>query len=252
MMTRNSGIASALATVVVLVLLAVLTAGSRQVVAENQWPIEWIEVQGEFERVTAEQVKAATVPMLQNGFFGIQLDRVRARVEELAWVRAAEVRKVWPDQLVVRVDEHQPLARWQENQLVSDLGEVFSVEGMVAIEGLLKLSGPDGMAPEMIEFYSALRQRLKPTGLDVLTLTLSHRGGWEAGLSDGMTLVIGRDQPMKRVDRLVSALEDLRADPTRRPLSIDLRYTNGFAVRWLANDEAEGMLAVSHEEAIQP
>jgi len=249
-MSRLAGYGSALALALGVAVLAALAMGSRQVVAENRWPIQWIEVQGEFGRVSAEQVRASAVPALQDGFFGVDLEQVRERVEGLPWVRRAEVRKIWPDQLVVRVEEHKPVGQWNAGQLVSDRGEVFSVEGVTAIEGLPRFSGPEDAAAEVLSFHLALREQLIATGLDVVSLTLTPRGGWEARLSDGLQLVIGRDEPMARVERLVAAMDDLRLDPTRRPMAVDLRYTNGFAVRWQALDPPGELLATGNE--VQP
>ena len=43
----------------------------------------------------------------------VDVDEARARLEALPWVKSAEVRRVWPDRIYVRVVERQPVAIWQ-------------------------------------------------------------------------------------------------------------------------------------------
>lgn len=43
----------------------------------------------------------------------VDVDEARARLEALPWVKSAEVRRVWPDRIYVRVTERRPVAIWQ-------------------------------------------------------------------------------------------------------------------------------------------
>lgn len=237
-------IAFSLASLLIL-LLAVAALGSQRLLFDQHWPLKWIEVQGEFERVSAEQIRATTAPLLGNGFFGVDLDRVRSTIEALPWVRLAEIRKRWPDRIQVQITEHEPMARWGEKELVSKLGEVFIAQSAVRIEGLPILHGPDDTAPQMIEFYARFQDRLLGTGLDVRELFLSRRGAWRARLNGGLEIELGRHQPLQRVSRLVSVLEDLGLDPARKPARIDLRYTNGFAVAWQATEPVQVLAVIN-------
>jgi hypothetical protein len=66
-------------------------------------------------------------PRLGKGFFALDLDAVQKAVAALPWVESVEARKRWPDTLVLRIYERQPFARWNEKQLVSRQGALFSV-----------------------------------------------------------------------------------------------------------------------------
>ena len=222
-------------TAVVICLLAALLAvgalSSRPLLFDPHWPLKWIEVQGVFERVSAEQIRATTAPLLSAGFFGVDLARVRSTIEALPWVRIAEARKRWPDLIQIRIVEHEPTARWGDDQLLSKFGEIFIPHSGVRIEGLPLLQGPDDAATEMIEFYAALQDRLLGTGLDVRELYLSDRGAWRAELTGDLEIELGRHQPLVRLSRLLGALDELMLDD-RQLARVDLRYPNGFAVNW--------------------
>src|SRR3546814_13758828 len=64
-------------------------------------------------------------------FFAIRLDQAQAAVDKLPWVDQAEVRKHWPDVVEVRIVEHRPFARWGDDQLLSEDGDLFPVAAAV-------------------------------------------------------------------------------------------------------------------------
>ena len=49
----------------------------------------------------------------------VDVDEARARIEALPWVRSAEVKRVWPDRIVVRITERRPVALWQMDGAVA-------------------------------------------------------------------------------------------------------------------------------------
>ncbi|MDZ7789691.1 MAG: cell division protein FtsQ/DivIB [Xanthomonadales bacterium] len=201
------------------------------VIGSEQWPIRWLDVAGELERTSASQVRGAVADEASQGFFAADLEGVRARVEALPWVARAEVIRQWPDALLIDIEEHRPVARWNDDRLFSNRGEVFSVSGSEGMQGLAKLRGPESRDEEVLERWQAMRRRLGTVGRDVAELALDERGAWTVVLDNDVTLVLGREQVDKRLDRYISAqpaLADL-ARPIRR---VDMRYTNGLAVRW--------------------
>ncbi|MDX1568950.1 MAG: FtsQ-type POTRA domain-containing protein [Xanthomonadales bacterium] len=217
-------------------------AGVGRVMRVDALAIRWVEVNGAFQRVSAEQVRSAAALHLVDGFFAVDPLRVKAAVEQVPWVQNAMVVKRWPDTVVIDVTEHRPLARWGGDRLVSDTGHLFSVDGTALMGGLPVLNGPDEAAPEVVVFYRALQDRLAGTGLEVARLERSPRGAWHAELAGGVELMLGSDQPLPRVERFVAALRELGGDPKTLLRRVDLRYGHGFAVRW--RESAEPGLSV--------
>jgi cell division protein FtsQ len=122
---------------VVLPVVAVLNGW----IAGDRWPMRRLEVSGPFQRVSAEQVRAAVLPQVQSGFFAIRMEPIRNAVTELPWVERVEVRKRWPDQLIVSLTEHRPFARWGHDRLLSEHGQVFAAPGDPDLSGLPELDG---------------------------------------------------------------------------------------------------------------
>ncbi|HVJ61029.1 MAG TPA: cell division protein FtsQ/DivIB, partial [Burkholderiaceae bacterium] len=169
---------------------------------------------------------------LGKGFFAIDLAEVRTAVAALPWVERVEVRKRWPDVLDITVAEHRAFARWGDDRLLSDHGELFRAPGGDDLQGLPELHGPDERIADVVAFHADALRTLGGTGLQVQGARLSARGSWSIVLGDGARVMVGRSpQPKERLERLVRVLPQLLTE--RRPFErIDLRYTNGFAVFW--------------------
>lgn len=199
-------------------------------------PVRWLKLEGRFERVSAEQLRAQLAPQLRAGYFAADLDALRASLEELAWVRQARVRKTWPDTVEATVFEHVPFARWGDAQLVSEHGQVFAADPDHPIAGLPLLRGPDGDVALMLEFFKSATERLAGTGLEIVELVRSDRGGWSVRVDEGFELRLGQRAPLARLGLLVAALPQLAHGGVRAIDYIDMRYRNGMAVRWRESD----------------
>ena len=197
----------------------------------ERWPMRTLSVRGEFHLVADAQVRAAVRPHVRAGFFAVDLDRVRASLARIPWVRSAEVRKRWPDRLEVVIVEHRPLARWGAQRMLSESGELFAAPSGVAT-ALPLFTGPEARRTELMAFYSDARPLFLGEGLQIRELSLSARGSWTLWLSDGVRVDVGRGDPQRRLQRFARLLPRLHAQDARRLVRADLRYTNGFALTW--------------------
>ena len=207
-------------------------------IGSSQWTIEWLDVEGNLDRTSANQVRAAIVAPASRGFFAVDLHEARAAVEALPWVAQVEVARQWPDALHVRVFEHRPVARWNETGLFSDRGEVFRVDGSDGMQGLARLRGPETRRDEVLENWLTMRRTLGAIGQDINEMEVDERGAWKVVLGNGVTLVLGREDMRERLDRYV-AIHALLNRGDRRPGVVDMRYTNGLAVRWASEQTGE-------------
>lgn len=200
--------------------------------AAGRWPFRALDVEASFERVSAEQLRAAIAPHLVPGFFAVDLERVRRAVESLPWVEAAYVRKRWPDRLELRVIEREAAAVWGDERLVSSAGELFAVPGEVAPDGLPRLAGPADRAHDVLEFWRHARDALAGSGHAAAGAALSHRGSWSLALDNGARVVIGRESPEARLERFIDTLPRIAAADGAVWVRADLRYANGYALEW--------------------
>jgi cell division protein FtsQ len=201
--------------------------------AAGRWPVTQLTVQAEFKHVSAAEVRAAVLPRLGKGFFALDLDAVQKAVAALPWVESVEARKRWPDTLQLRIYERKPFARWNDKQLISQQGQVFDVPDARDMSALPDLHGPDARLAEVVSFYAQTSKAFAGTHLKITGVALSDRGSWSLTTASGAQIVVGdREQAGRRLHRFLAVYPQLMEGHADAFVYADLRYTNGFAVRW--------------------
>ena len=209
-------------------------AGLQQLLRSPLFPVREVVVLGTLKNVQRADLEHAATGIGGN-FFALDLRAVRARFEQVPWVRRVDVRRVWPDRLEASVEEHVALARWGEDALVNTFGERFTGKSS---ETLPALAGPAGSEALVAQRYRRFAELLAPVGESVERVILTPRHAWQLRLASGLTVELGRDgaEPVdQRLARFVAVFPETlgrfaRRDATQFP-HVDLRYPNGFALR---------------------
>lgn len=174
---------------------------------------------------------------LRGNFFNVNLEQVRLAFEAVPWVRRANVRRVWPNGLLVELEEHRALATWPDGRLVNTQGELFVANQAEAEDDtdLREFIGPYGSEKQVTQRYYALTQWLQPLHHAPQKLTLTEREAWQVELDNGTTLALGRattpDLLQERVQRFVAMMPQVQSTLAQKISYADLRYPNGFAIR---------------------
>jgi cell division protein FtsQ len=191
----------------------------------------------ELKHVNKLTLRAGLVGRIQGNFFTTNLEQVRTAFESVPWVRRATVRREWPDQLIVEIEEHEALGTWGEDgRLLSVKGDVFTANLAEADEehALPELEGPEGSEKEVLARFGELRAWFAPLRLAPEKLSLSGRYAWTVKLDNGMSVALGREQDRTtlktRVDRLVKIYPQLARLLPDGINSVDMRYPNGLAL----------------------
>ncbi len=201
--------------------------------------IRAVQIDGEVTRNSVTTIRANAITKLAGNFFSVNLSHSKQAFESVPWVRHATVRRVWPNELAVTLEEHHAVAYWHreegDDQLVNKQGEVFTANlGDVEDDNLPTLQGPDGASEQMLALLHQLDKAFAPIQLHVDTLRLSERGSWAVTLDDGAQVELGRGseaEVMARVQRFVSTISQVTSH-YRGPLeAADLRYSQGYALR---------------------
>ncbi len=230
----SKGFASGMFAVIALFLVAVggIAWVSMGIVANDRWPIRWLELNGAFQRVSAEQLRASMAPEIDESFFTIDLQELRDTATRISWVSSVQIQKKWPDTVTVTIEEYTPVAHWNRGQLISARGVVFSVPEADEIQGLPWLLGNEERLADVLDSWSEFSELLNPIGLGISRLELDRRGAWSMELNNGTSVQLGRDFASDRLTRLLASWDSLMRQQPVPPQDVDLRYTNGFAVMW--------------------
>ncbi len=207
-------------------LLLVLVGALHYVLHSPLFALRAVRVDAAPQRVATAEIEAVVRNELRGNFFTIDLEATRQAFEKLAWVRKASVRRQFPWQLEVELEEHVALASWNGTALVNTYGEVFKAESEGDMPSFI---GQPDSAVEVARMYTVLAGELAPLKQEIVQISLSPRHTWQLRLSNGMLLKLGNEQPQQRLARFVAVYSYSLAALASTASYVDLRYRNGFA-----------------------
>lgn len=214
------------------VLCALVIWGSMKLEDPHTLPITSVEIQGEFQHMEKQQIQQALSGRLEAGFFNVDVDVIRDRLLDIPWINAATVRRVWPGTLQIGVIEQLPVASWSAGGLVNGHGQLFFPLPETYPPDLPEMQGPADSQAVVARRYREMEKELEPLALHITRIVLDERRSWKIELDSGVTLLLGRVNDNARLTRFVRLYPVALAARAADIQQVDLRYTNGFSVRW--------------------
>ena len=202
--------------------------------AENaeRVPITTALISGNEQFVDADDVKRAIFATSPGSFFTVDVDNIQQRVKTLPWVYEVSVRKQWPDILKIHIQEQQPIAFWNDEQLLNVHGDVFTAPLAKVKQPLPELHGPEGSEADALKGFNDLNDLLMFSDMKITQLALSERFAWQLKLENGIRLDIGREDKVKRVQQFIYMYSTISSYKQEQIDYVDLRYDTGLAVAW--------------------
>ena len=226
-----------LTTILGLILLAVI-AGP---VGLELWrqPLESVRVTGPFVNVSQQELEVAMTPHLPRAFLLADVSAIRRAARAIPWVEDVSVRRVWPDRLDIEVREREAVAIWRGRKLLEPDASLFEPDSLESSATLPLLEGPPGRHRQVLLRYRQL-DRIAQEFLHarVTRLEAHARGAWVAELDNGIVVQLGTGTFEDDLPRFARAFPRALGPRLHDVKEIDLRYGNGFAVRWRKEEDA--------------
>ena len=200
-------------------------------------PLKSVVVEGEFHFISKARATELIGQEIDNNFLQLDLMRLKKVLMDDPWVESVSLVRRWPDTLVVKILEQKPIARWGDGFL-NQRGEIVRVKEMEQLQHLPWLQGSEADAVEILQQYQDLSQLLRARGLDILALKCDNKKSWRLTLNNNVEVVIGRDQVMEKMRRFISVYDTQLSTAWADVKTVDVRYSNGIAVRWVDNSES--------------
>jgi cell division protein FtsQ len=163
---------------------------------------------------------------LQRGdsLFASDLNKMKERLEALAWVRAVTVQRRWPFTIYVRLAEYKPIALWQRKAmfyLIDDQGHYFEIPKDNPFQSLPILTGEEAPknAPQL---FSILREFPSILGRVTGAIYLGKRR-WDLMLDNRLKLKLGEERIKQGLLQFVQ-MEESRKISDKNIVAIDLRF----------------------------
>ncbi|MBU2870216.1 cell division protein FtsQ/DivIB [Colwellia sp. E2M01] len=215
-------------------------------IGQESAPVTSIIVAGEMPYSQRSDIINAIDQIDMGNFFQVNVNEVQNRVMTLPWVYSVAVRKQWPNELKIYVVDQTPVAVWNGDFLINQQGHVFQADIERIKHYLPSFFGPEGSELLALDNYRNLNELLEYKALAIDELVLSERFSWLLTLNDGVTLNLGREERVERIQRFMDVYpiikEQLKVKINTEKQQnqavdyIDLRYDTGLAVGWKTID----------------
>ena len=243
------------------ILLLLSGAGSAYLVlgsllSMDRFAITEVSLYGTLKHLEKSRLQPILQRQLGRNFFTLDLAELRQSLLAESWLQQVKIKRSWPNRLHVVVQERQLFARWHglqsasEQQLVDVQGQLFAA--MLSAQERSRwplLSAQPEHVQMMLAAYQQASHITQRLGLKINRLRLDERQSWSLTLSNNLNVILGRDQQdddnfVSRLQRLVAIYPTVIAPQLDRIAEIDMRYVDGFSVRWHETEPTEQSLPI--------
>ena len=232
------------------------------VVDQEHLPVNSIVITGEMPYTQREEVLSAMSNINLDNFFQVNVNDIQQQIVALPWVYSVAVRKQWPNEVKIYVVDQTPVALWNGDFLLNQFGKAFQANQKQLKQSLPAFFGPEGSELLALENFVNLNDLLEYRNLAIDELVLTERFSWQLTLNDGVTLNLGREERVKRVQRFMDVYplikthlveQEKQQNNKQKQLKqavdyIDLRYDTGLAVGWKQVPELAASISLEKQQ----
>jgi cell division protein FtsQ len=232
----SDGIAEKFLRLLMVTVFVAAIFGADFIYKQIDTPLSKIMVGGNFNHLEEQELAELVNIEIDGGFLSMNLNQLRQELQSHPWIHQVSVRREWPSTLKVEVIEEVPIARWGKKGFLNRLGDQLSLPENSNLKSLPVLEADFGSSQDMIAQYLLLAELLAPTDLKLTELQRDAVGAWQIETAAGVRLVLGRDQIIEKIRRLIVVWGSGLDVQLNNIATIDLRYPNGLAVSWRDQD----------------
>lgn len=206
-------------------------------------PVRDVKIEGSLQYSNRASIQQRVSDQAVWGFYLLDLVGLRDELLALPWIENASVTRVWPDTLYLKLTEHEPMAIWNDQELVAKDFSIFMPpqlqtdfaerQAWLAHFGQLpRLSGDEGRHAAVVQLYRDLSAPLNTLGEKIVTLIEDERRSISMTLQSGIRVRLGRKAITKRMKRLVRIYAAVIQPELTNVEQVDMRYPQGFAIKF--------------------
>ncbi|MXX98698.1 MAG: FtsQ-type POTRA domain-containing protein [Gammaproteobacteria bacterium] len=194
--------------------------------------INHVRVEGEYKYIDRFEIEQMLSPFLGSSIGRAEIEVIEKILKDLPWVKNVLIERSWlDDTLVLTIQEREAVAYWGGQALLDRNGEIFTPR-LIDNNNLPILDAAANREQHVLHFYGRLSDWLAAVGLRIIHLREDPSRSYIVQLENAPRLILGRHLFEQRIARFIAAYRVGLADYMHRIACVDLRYLDGFAVRW--------------------
>jgi len=175
----------------------------------------------------AQRYEDLVKPLINNKYL-LNLNQIKDKLRESAWVSDAQAQRIFWNQIKVSIQEHDIAMRWNAEGYISSKGVLFKPNLTVISDAPLGIFAEMNVAESYFDFrqYQAI---LEPVKISIFKRTSID----ELTLENNIKVILGHQKQNERLKIFVKSFEKLKKYKKIRTRGIfDMRYPNGFALSY--------------------
>ena len=172
----------------------------------------------------------------EKSFFNLNIDILKKDLEKIEWVKSVNIRRVYPNGVKLSIEEHKPIAIWNNKKYINDFGEVFFVNKIS--KDLPRLNSQENRSFSLYKYFSLFSDNLLKNKINAKIIEINENdiGSLSILLSSDILVKFGSKDISEKIMvffKVYKALNTrLNASDLKKIRYIDMRYSNGFSIGW--------------------
>jgi len=143
----------------------------------------------------------------------------------------AKVKRRWPNKVIISLEEQNPVARWREDGLLNQSGDIFYPHDITPFRDWVVLEGNPLQSRKLLHDLMVFQERFKPLGWTIDMLQQQPDGSWNIHFLSGVTVLLDKEAWQAKLSRFIRALPKTKQTLRKFAQVFDLRYSNGFVIK---------------------
>ena len=186
----------------------------------------------ELINVNKDDISEAVKYLYSKSFFDIDLNYLKNKLEKIEWVRKINVRRSYPNEIIIDIEEHAPILIWNNKMYINKYGEKFIVSKID--KNIPILVSDESRINEVFTYFELFNDKLSSRKLDfkITKIVENEIRSLTISLSSGINIQLGSKDVNNKIPLFFEIYKLLNTRDLNKIRYIDMRYSNGFSVGW--------------------
>ena len=163
-------------------------------------------------------------------FFNFKIDFLISELKKSEWIRNVNIRKVYPNEVRIIVEEHEPVAIWNGKKYINNFGELFNVKKIT--KDLPILLSDEARIDKIFSYFSQFNENLIENNIDqtISKIEENEIRSLTIFLTSGFYIKLGSKDVDRKISLFFKVYKSLKTRDLKKIRYIDMRYSNGFSL----------------------
>jgi cell division protein FtsQ len=190
------------------------------------FPIQEIDIISSDKKYNEKKINKYIDSLYGKDLLLSNIDIIQKRILSDDWISDAEIIKSFPSKLTIRIYQHEPMAIYN-NLILSKTGMLInSLENVQNLPIIIDKNNQPISAHEILSFSQS---NLKKVNLTVEKVEIYH--SLIKIYTTSIVLISDKTNFKRNIKRLIPLFLDIKNTYGKAIKSIDMRYSNGFAIK---------------------